>query len=366
MALLKVSGDDFLEACQGSGLDKHIDREKRASDIATVMRFLDAGGDVERRHSIYAEHRSPLQQAAISGRVDVMQILLDRGADPNRPLRLATVLTTALTRSHIDAAKLLLSRSADPNLANLEGGKPIEVVATESAAVKLLLESGADASGGPGTKALVSAIVGNIAESARLLLAHGVSPDRIGLIDEAPLFVACFRGATDIVRLLLDHGADPDANGLLKAGHMRPDFHASSLYAACFYHSETGHARRNPASSVNAVRMFLGSCARIDRSTVNKLSLHPPGQHVYSETYDRSTVSSNAKPLQKLFLKHYTILVRLYAIGTPSTRLDDNRWLLEARRHAPLIASFLSPAPTRLALEFWAEHGEASVYPAPR
>ena len=53
---------------------------------------------------------------------------------------------------------------------------------------------------------------------------------------------------------------------------------------------------------------------------------------------------------EKLFLKHYTILVRLHAIGTPSTRQGPDRWLLEARTHAPRIASFLSPAPTRLAL----------------
>ena len=69
-----------------------------------------------------------------------------------------------------------------------------------------------------------------------------------------------------------------------------------------------------------------------------------------SESVTERLVPSNAKPLQKLFLKHYTILVRLHAIGTPSTRQGPDRWLLEARTHAPRIASFLSPAPTRLAL----------------
>ena len=52
----------------------------------------------------------------------------------------------------------------------------------------------------------------------------------------------------------------------------------------------------------------------------------------------------------RLLFKHYTILVRLHAIGTHSTRQGPDRWLLEARTHARRIASFLSPAPTRLAL----------------
>lgn len=75
----------------------------------------------------------------------------------------------------------------------------------------------------------------------------------------------------------------------------------------------------------------------------------------------RSNVPSSAEPLRRLFLKHYSILVRLHAIGTLSTRLGPDQWRLEARQHAPRIASFLSPQPTRRAWSFWEHSADASV-----
>ena len=108
-------------------------------------------------------------------------------------------------------------------------------------------------------------------------------------------------------------------------------------------------------------RMLLGSGATVDTETYRRVFGRAPLQRRcfevngepalrFSDSVEERLVPSNAKPLQKLFLKHYTILVRLHAIGTPSTRQGPDRWLLEARTHAPRIASFLSPAPTRLAL----------------
>ena len=54
-------------------------------------------------------------------------------------------------------------------------------------------------------------------------------------------------------------------------------------------------------------------------------------------------------------------IVRLHAIGTPSTRPGPDRWLLEARHHAPLIASFLSPQATRKAWSFWDHNEDCSM-----
>jgi hypothetical protein len=177
----------------------------------------------------------------------------------------------------------------------------------------------------------------------------------------------------------LDHGADPNAVGLVEEdssdesdeedssdGVADPEvFPASSLYAACFCQPEL---RFSPLprevtlateDSVKIVRLLLQSGARIDSLTFGHLCLRAPRQNfgLYA-----GIVPSNAKPLQKLFLKHYTILVRLHAIGTPSTRRAPDRWRLAARDVAPLIASFLSPAPPRAALAFWAREGEESEF----
>ena len=63
---------------------------------------------------------------------------------------------------------------------------------------------------------------------------------------------------------------------------------------------------------------------------------------------------SNAQPLRRLFHKHYSILVRLHCIGTPTTRPGPECWRLEAANViAPQIASFLVPTPPREAVAYW-------------
>ena len=129
--MAQVSGDEFLAACKGEQtLPKYVDPAERASTLATVIRFLDAGGDVEQRHSQYPNSRSGLQQAAITNRLDVIQILLDRGADPNRRLRPQTALMQACSSLSMEAANLLLRHGADPNLRSLDGQAPLACIAS--------------------------------------------------------------------------------------------------------------------------------------------------------------------------------------------------------------------------------------------
>ena len=378
--MAQVSGDEFLEACSGR---QHIivDPAERASTLATVIRFLDAGGDVEQRHSQYPNSRSGLQQAAITNRLDVMQILLDRGADPNRRLRPQTALMQACSSLSMEAANLLIRHGADPNLRSLDGKAPLACIASikhrthaETAPfVKLLIDAGAAVRGPFGEKAVLGACEAGNKLAIRHLLAAGASPDNRPPKGQAPLFAACHRGSASCVKLLLDHGADPNAVGLVEEypddsneEHSSDEvadpeiFQASSLYAACFWQesqSRFSRSRREimlaTESAVKISRLLLQSGARIDSLIFRHLCLRAPRQNA-----GFGTAPSNAKPLQKLFLKHYTILVRLHAIGTPSSRRAPDRWRLAARDVAPVIASFLSPAPPRAALAFWELNGE--------
>ena len=201
------------------------------------------------------------------------------------------------------------------------------------------------------------------AETLKLLLEHGASPHRVPP-GPAPLFEALSRFNLDAVRLLLAHGADPndDGQGRYSAGRQS----LTCLQMACFHQEDCFPFWVGPRASVAMARMLLGSGATVDTETYLRVFGRAPLQRRFFELNGEPAlrrsesvrelgrserlVPSNAKPLQKLFLKHYTILVRLHAIGTPSTRQGPDRWLLEARTHAPRIASFLSPAPTRLAL----------------
>ena len=219
------AGDDFLDACQGKYGGREVDLVDyyRRSSFATVRRYLDAGGDVERCHSsdFKAEHRSALQQACIHGRLEMIQLLLDHGANPNRRLRKTTALMTACGTSHpqgIDAARLLLSRGADPNLASLDGETALVSAVSGSysrdkhvAVLKLLLDAGADASGMFSHKAVLRACQSGSVEELKLLLEHGASPNRVPPTT-APLFQACVHGYEECVKLLLRHGADPNVD----------------------------------------------------------------------------------------------------------------------------------------------------------
>ncbi len=159
--------EDLLIAAAGHGL---TDRVRRL-----LARGADPeGGDVN--HPIY-QGRSPVQQAALSGHMDVVSLLVDAGAswehDP------VDELIAAVMSGDRDAMERLLG--ADPGLREraIERCPDQLVRAAEQGsydAVALLIELGFDVNARSRT---------------------------------APLHEAAMRGNVDVIRLLLDHGADP-------------------------------------------------------------------------------------------------------------------------------------------------------------
>ncbi|MYH18472.1 MAG: hypothetical protein F4132_05105 [Gemmatimonadetes bacterium] len=71
---------------------------------------------------------SPLFNAAGQGYTDIVQLLLDHGADPNAPEHNAPrghALYEAVAGNHLDTAKLLLNHGADPNAPVESSGVPL-------------------------------------------------------------------------------------------------------------------------------------------------------------------------------------------------------------------------------------------------
>lgn len=155
---------------------------------------------------------SPLLQAARNGHKHVVQLLLERGADPNMadhvgvtPLHYAnkkevaqlllgrgaemnmadrygnTPLSQAALNGHIDAALILLDRGARPNIGNIVGDTPLHFAAYE------------------GHKDVV-----------RLLLNRGAEPNMAGQVGRTPLHFAAERGHKDVLHVLIDGGAEPN------------------------------------------------------------------------------------------------------------------------------------------------------------
>ena len=90
---------------------------------------------------------TPLIIAACKGQIEMVQILLDSGADINRASRLgSTPLWHSAGRGHEDVVKTLIDRGADLNKADKYGWTPLHnaVMCQRNKIIKLLIDRGAD------------------------------------------------------------------------------------------------------------------------------------------------------------------------------------------------------------------------------
>lgn len=127
-----------------------------------------------------------LYRAAVHGSTEIVRLLLEHGADPNRasaPIEEGLPLCAAACWNHTGVVAALLAAGADPDLP-----EPPHSEQT-----------------GPGTPPLMWAVGNGHRETVDLLLAAGADPDIAG----TPLTSAARGGRLGIVRSLLAHGADP-------------------------------------------------------------------------------------------------------------------------------------------------------------
>jgi ankyrin repeat protein len=121
--------------------------------LAKVDELLDAGCDPNTAHPQYGN--TPLSRACFTNRVEIIERLLQRGADPNLRItyrspvdgRVEKGVVALMFARSLEAVSALLEAGADPNIADEEGATPLmrAVLATPPAAVRALLASGANA-----------------------------------------------------------------------------------------------------------------------------------------------------------------------------------------------------------------------------
>ncbi len=121
------------------GLDPLLTGYLIARGANYSMTVACALGDERRVRHLLAEDRnlandhdtcghSPLFSAASQGYTDIVQLLLDHGADPNAPEHNAPrghALYEAVAGNHLETAKLLLDHGADPNAPVESSGVPL-------------------------------------------------------------------------------------------------------------------------------------------------------------------------------------------------------------------------------------------------
>jgi ankyrin repeat protein len=173
-------------------------RERIAADT-TLARSADGSGSTALMHGAYA------------GTVEIMETLLDAGADVKASnKRQATALHWAI--SDPAKAKLLLMKGADVNAKTIDGGTPLYAAALlpgGAKVVKLLLEVGADVDSPTitGNTPLFNAVRAGV-ENTRLLLDKGANPNATSRTGATPLMAV---RSSDVVSLLVSRGADARA-----------------------------------------------------------------------------------------------------------------------------------------------------------
>lgn len=158
-------------------------------DAAALENLLSQGGDVNARDDA---GETLLMKAAGQGRLGLVNLLLRHHADVGaRKLDSwgFPALTIAAEAGHPDVVEALLNAGADPNVKS-GGYTPL---------ARAIM--GHSKSGGAATLVVEG------------LLRHGADPNGKDDLGETELIQAATYGATDIARVLLDHGSKIDARG---------------------------------------------------------------------------------------------------------------------------------------------------------
>ncbi|KAK5637085.1 hypothetical protein RRF57_012797 [Xylaria bambusicola] len=204
--------------------------------VARLLLEEDAA-DLDSTDSIYG--RTPLLWAARDGHLDIVQILLDRGAnidmDDNEGY---SPLSWAAENGHVEVTKLLLDKGAD-----------MESVAHN------------------GTTALSLAAAYGNAEVVKLLIERGTNLEYMGTASRrTPLSWAAANGDGNIVKMLLDKGANTESRDAQLD-------RTPLLWAAELGHKEAVNSCSNTALTWNSkLPLVILQCLWQLKGAINELS----------------------------------------------------------------------------------------------
>lgn len=306
LALLDAGANVNAKTDANSGKQTPLSNAVKLGSMDLINVLLQAGADVNaNNHTAYT---NPLLQAIIDGREEVAQTLLLAGADPNTTNDKGTSALIVASFSGLqDTALTLIAAGADPNAADQQGRTALIYAAGKGnpEIVKLLLAAGAkvNAADKDNLNALMNAATNGNTEVVNLLLKAGSEKNRLKQDAWSALMLASYHGHTDVVKALISARASVNlaskadgwtalmsaaANGhteiiklLLKAGaqvNARNKTGASALMVAAAY----GHT--------DAVKALLKAGANVTYKDNNKKSALD-----YTKTNDNAELTALLK-----------------------------------------------------------------------
>ena len=168
----------------------------------------------------HAEY-TPLHAASYRGQVDIMQWLLNHGADVDACASDGfTPLRQAAYELQLEVVQVLFEHHADINSRDIHGRTSLYWILAVCAwkpeeklvdMVRLLLELGADPNicTNKHKTPLHQASSDGLLEAARLLLSHGAKVDEKDGEGKTPFQLAASNGHEELTKLLTEHGAVP-------------------------------------------------------------------------------------------------------------------------------------------------------------
>lgn len=223
---VSITPDDVYRCLVNRGAYVDLGMAAAKGDLNRVRELIDQDSQIVNRVSEYNSYYigcgAPIKNAAAAGHIEIVKLLLERGADPNLPEEgiapQGHALYSAVYNGHYEIAKLLLEHGAYPNPAveSSADAVSIAIMNSDTRMLELLASYGAtwEIDMRPrGNLTYQEIVITRIGRSVKILAAYGDTETATPLFASDPSLAddpealqnAAGHGHEEFVRLMLSH-----------------------------------------------------------------------------------------------------------------------------------------------------------------